>query len=319
METIHPTRCASCGTQATMRCAGCKDAPDYDPADSITVVYCGRECQTKHWTGHKSRCRIMKQRKILLRAAAVLRAALLAHREILYDIDLTKIEAKDGMLYLYQKPRAVTSRVKWGPFPSHLTSNVQHKEAALTINQCTKATALLSRLTSKLLTGVQSDAEVLDIRIRKQLLPPKLIPGPELSDCPHTVIKITLLSTNELWVIDTAGCQYGFREVLVPFKKYMADKAYQVEGVPTTYNWTETKDLDYFSTLPIMNTSRAQKQDREVERKARLHFADFVDKHVNANILDGSASEFGNKLDSLVEELKVHMQSFAESQNRTRA
>ncbi|KAF5650131.1 zinc finger MYND-type [Fusarium tjaetaba] len=319
MEAIHLTTCASCGMQATMRCAGCTDAPDYDPGDSTTIVYCDRDCQKKHWTDHKSRCRVMKQRKMLLRAATILRSALLTYREILYDIDLTKIEAKDGMLYLYQNQRSVTSRVKWGSFPDHLTSNVQHREAALTINQCTLATALLSRPTKKLLTGVNSNAEVLDIRIGKPLLPPKLIPGPDLSNCPHTVIKVRLLSTKELWIIDTAGCQYGFREVLVLFDKYIADKACQVVGTPTTYNWTETKDLDYFSTLPFMNNSRAQKQDREVERKARLHFADFVDRHVSVNILDGSALDFSNKLASLVERLKIHMLSFAECQNGTRS
>ncbi|KAF5536071.1 zinc finger MYND-type [Fusarium mexicanum] len=319
MEAIHPMICASCGTQATLRCAGCTDAPDYDPGDSMTVVYCGQDCQTKHWTEHKSRCRVMKQRKVLLRAATILRSALLVYREILYDIDLRKIEAKDGMLYLYQEQRAVTSRIKWRPFSDHLTSNIQHREAALTINQCTMATALLSRLTRKLLTGPHSNTEVLDIRIGKPLLPPKLVPGPDLSYCPHTVIKVRLLFTKELWIIDTAGCQYGFREVLVPFNKYIADKSCQVVGEPTTYNWTETKDLDYFSTLPLMNSSRAQKQDREVERKARLHFTDFVDRHINANILDGSASEFGNKFNSLVERLKIHMLRFAESQNGTRA
>nr|RBQ99809.1 hypothetical protein FVER53263_09338 [Fusarium verticillioides] len=302
-----------------MRCAGCTDAPDYDPGDSTTVVYCDRDCQKKHWSEHKSRCRVMKQRKILLRAATILRSALLTYREIRYDIDLTNIEAKDEMLYLYQNQRAATSRVKWGSFPDHLTSNVQHREAALTINQCTMATALLSRLTSKLLAGVHSNAQVLDIKIGKPLLPPKLIPGPDLSNCLHTVIKVGLLSSTESWVIDTAGCQYGFREVLAPSNKYIADKACRVEGAPTPYNWTETKDLDYFSTLPLMNSSRAQKQDREVERKARLHFADFVDRHVNVNILDGSASEFSNKVASLVERLRIHMLSFAESQNGTRA
>ncbi|CVL02064.1 uncharacterized protein FMAN_08184 [Fusarium mangiferae] len=318
MEVGYPTVCASCGKQATMRCAGCTGAPDYDPGDSMTVVYCGRDCQIKHWNDHKSRCRAMKQRKILLRAANILRAALLTYREMLYDIDLTKIEAKDGILYLYQNQRAVTSRVKWRPFPNHLTSNTQHREAALTVNQCTMATAILSRLTRKLLTGVHSNIEVLDVLIGKPLLPPKLIPGPDLSNCPHTVIKVRLSATTESWVIDTAGCQYGFREVLVPFNKYIADKACQVSE-PTTYNWTETKDLDYFSTLPSMSKFRAQRQNREVERKARLHFADFVDKHINANILDGSASEFSNKLAGLVDRLKIHMLSFAESQNGTRA
>ncbi|RBR15431.1 hypothetical protein FVER53590_09338 [Fusarium verticillioides] len=188
-----------------MRCAGCTDAPDYDPGDSTTVVYCDRDCQKKHWSEHKSRCRVMKQRKILLRAATILRSALLTYREIRYDIDLTNIEAKDEMLCLYQNQRAATSRVKWGSFPDHLTSNVQHREAALTINQCTMATALLSRLTSKLLAGVHSNAQVLDIKIGKPLLPPKLIPGPDLSNCPHTVIKVGLLSSTESWVIDTAG------------------------------------------------------------------------------------------------------------------
>lgn len=167
--------------------------------------------------------------------------------------------------------------------------------------------------------GIYSNAEVLDVQIGKPVLPPKLIPGPDLSKCPHTVIKVRLLSTAESWVIDTAGCQYGFRDVLVPFSKYAADKACRVVGEPTTYNWTETKDLDYYATLPFMNKSRAQKQDREVERQARMHFADFVDRHVNANVLDGSASEFSDKLASLVDGLKTHMLSIAESQNGTRA
>ncbi|KAF4943419.1 hypothetical protein FSARC_14921, partial [Fusarium sarcochroum] len=134
------------------------------------------------------------------------------------------------------------------------------------------------------------------MRIGKPLLQPKLLPGPDLKDCPHTLIKVELLYTMESWIIDTTGCQYGFREILVPFNKYIADKSCQLLGDPTIYNWTETKDLDYFSTLPIMTRSRAQKQDRELERKARLRFVNFVDRHVGADILDGSASEFKEKL-----------------------
>ncbi|KAH7207876.1 uncharacterized protein BKA55DRAFT_529940 [Fusarium redolens] len=309
---LDPAECANCGIKATMRCARCHmGAPDYRFGDSMAVVYCGRECQTKHWPDHKSHCHAMKRRRKLLRAANILQAAFLTYREILYDIDLTKVEAKDGTLCLYQNQRSITAPVKRGLFPNHLTTNIQHKEAALAINQCTTATALLGRLTQKLLAGVSSTIEVLDIRIGKPLLPPKLIPGRDLKDCPHTVIKVELLFTTESWIIDTTGCQYGFREVLVPFDKYIADKVCQLLGDPTTYNWTETKDLDYFSTLPSMNRSRAQKQDREVERKARLHFADFVDRCVDAGILDGSTSEFKNNLASFGDKLKTHMLSFA--------
>jgi hypothetical protein len=70
-----------------------------------------------------------------------------------YDVDLTKIEFKDGILYLYQKQRAITGPSKRGLFPIHLTTNIKHREAALANNQCTTAMALLSRLTRKLLAG----------------------------------------------------------------------------------------------------------------------------------------------------------------------
>jgi hypothetical protein len=95
---IDPAECANCGIQATMRCAGCMVAPDYHLGDAMAIVYCGRDCQTKDWPDHKSRCRIMKRRKKLMRAANILQGALLTYRGILYDIDLTKIEEKDGIL-----------------------------------------------------------------------------------------------------------------------------------------------------------------------------------------------------------------------------
>ena len=136
-----------------MRCAVCKDAPEYRPGDSVGVVYCNRDCQKAHWSKHKAHCRAMGQRKKLLRAANILKAALLTYREVVYDIDLTKIQLQDGVLCLHQNQRAITARSKRGLFPVHLTTNVDHKEAALANNQCTTAMALLGRLTQKLLKG----------------------------------------------------------------------------------------------------------------------------------------------------------------------
>lgn len=115
---------------------------------------------------------------------------------------------------------------------------------------------------------------------------------------------------NEAWIIDTAGCQYGFRDVLVPFEKYIVDKSCQVSSDPTTYDATETKDLDYFSTLTFLNKTRAQREDKKLERKARLHFADFVSTRVTKDILTGSAAEFGIKFDNFISELKLHMLNF---------
>jgi hypothetical protein len=102
----------------------------------------------------------------------------------------------------------------------------------------------------------------LDLHIGKPLIPTKLIPGPDSSDLPHTLLKVRRLFADETWILVTAGCQYGFRDVLVPFEKYVADKSYRILSEPTTYDATETKDLDYFSTLPFLNTARVQQEDK---------------------------------------------------------
>jgi hypothetical protein len=125
------------------------------------------------------------------------------------------------------------------------------------------------------------------------------------------VLKVGRLFANEAWILDTTGCQYGFRDVLVPFKKYVEDKSCRISGEPTTYDASETKDLDYFLTLPFLNRTRAQREDKKLERQARLHFAVFVNTRVSKDMLNGSAAEFKDKLESFVYELKLHMLNLA--------
>ena len=102
-------QCANCGTNATMRCAGCIDAPEYQPSDSVGSVYCSRDCQKGHWSNHKAHCHALGQRKKLLRTANILKAAPLTYREVVYNIDLTKIEFQDRVLCLHQNQRPITA------------------------------------------------------------------------------------------------------------------------------------------------------------------------------------------------------------------
>lgn len=103
-----------------------------------------------------------------------------------------------------------------------------------------------------------------------------------------------------------------------PYKKYLADKSCQILGNPVTYDATKTKDLDYFATLPFMNGTRAQREDKKFERQARLHFADFVNTHVSSEMLNSPAAEFKDKSDSLMRELKLHMLSLTIEKSQTR-
>lgn len=147
------THCAACGADASMRCPNCLDAPEYQNGDSNVVVYCDDFCQETHWPKHMGYCKDMQKRKRLLRAARILKAAVLTYKEIVYDLDLTKIEFNDGALFLHHKPRSISSGPKRGPFPDQITENIEHKQAALLKNQSTTAMALLGPLTRKLLPG----------------------------------------------------------------------------------------------------------------------------------------------------------------------
>ena len=139
-----------------MRCVVCMDAPEYQSEDSVCSVYCNRDCQKGHWSNQKARCRALRQRKKLHRTVNILKTALLTYREVLYDIDLTKIQFQDEILYLHQNQRPITTRSKRGLFPVHLITNIDYKDAALANNQCTTIMTLLGRLTQKLLEGETS-------------------------------------------------------------------------------------------------------------------------------------------------------------------
>ncbi|CAI7570759.1 unnamed protein product [Penicillium viridicatum] len=306
--TPNPSvECAKCGAEAKTLCLGCSHAPEYQSGDSRVVFYCSRECQILDWPNHQDYCKNMQQRKILLRAAQILKAAMLAYRETVYDVDLTKIEYRDGVLYLHQNQRSVSSPSKRGSFPNHMTDNIEHKEAALVKSQSTAAMALLGPLTRKLLRDVPLKIETMVINIGRPRVPTRLVPGPDLHGGPHTVLKIGRVESNETWIIDTTGCQHGFQEVLVPFAKYFHDNECRILCGPRIYDACETKDLEYLSTLHAFNQTKAQRQDMRLERLTRHHFAVFVYITVHDDFLVGSDADYKRKLDRFVNELKTHM------------
>ncbi|KAJ7894071.1 hypothetical protein B0H13DRAFT_2036920 [Mycena leptocephala] len=292
------SQCATCCIPASRRCAGCKDAPEYEPGDAINIAYCGAECQSSDWKVHKSRCATLRKRRRLLHAATILKAALLTYREAFFDIPLAKIELRNGVLYLHRRPQTLTH------------------------NQCTLALALLGPLARKLLTGVASSIENLDLPIGKPLVPTKLVDDHQaFSEGPHTVLKVFLRSSGETWIVDTSGCQYGFRDVLSPFDRYLADKcAFQGQPTSCSYTASETTDLDVIESLLMQERTdigmRIMRDSFDQQRKGRLHFAAFVDQRVGSGKdcfdpskdLDGSAPEFQHKFEKFTAELKTHME-----------
>ncbi|OJJ98501.1 hypothetical protein ASPACDRAFT_45014 [Aspergillus aculeatus ATCC 16872] len=282
MPASTPTICAACGSNATLYCAGCLNPPAYLPGHTISATYCTRACQKRHWPVHKHVCRMMAQRIKLHRAAHILKTALLTYRATLYDIALTKIDLRDGTLYLHQEARDPGTR-------------------------CTAAMALLSGLIRGLLADMDTRIEFIDLQIEKKPRPTRLVPGPDPTGCPHTVLVVTMRLSGEKWVLDPTGGQYGYREGLVPFARYLDEREARPWGSPVPYDATETSDLDFLVGLPRLG---ARRRDLEVERRARVHFAGFVRYSVGKEMLAGTAEEFEKRLEGFNMRLKAHLLEF---------
>jgi hypothetical protein len=73
----------------------------------------------------------------------------------------------------------------------------------------------------------------------------------------------------------------GFQDVLVPFNKYFKEKVCCDLGKSQPCNANETKDIDYFLTLPFMTATAQQRKRLIKEQAARLHFAAFINTRIN--------------------------------------
>ncbi|RSL51721.1 hypothetical protein CEP54_011274 [Fusarium duplospermum] len=300
--------CAHCGKEATMLCSSCQDVPEYMPGDAPGAVYCNRECQKAHWPIHKAQCIILRRRKVVLRAAKTLKAVLIVYRETVFDMELTKVEFQDDTLFIHQKMRDIEDRAKRGPFPSDATNNVDHKEAVLLNSQCTMAVSLLCPLTRKLLSEVASTLQVADLDMGKPLLNVKFVPSPMIA-VPHTVVAVRFPGLNEQWIIDVTGAQYGFKEVLMPFWKYLGVHGCQQLGESWDYDLSAEWDIDNISNIECLTRSQAQRDDLELERKIRKHFYAFVDEKIDRDLLKGTDYQFQVKLTVAIEDLRAHMLS----------
>ncbi|KAF5700568.1 beclin 1 [Fusarium globosum] len=252
--------------------------------------------------------------KLTLTCSKLLKAALLAYKEVVYDIHVTRIshDKDNGTLVLTHKP----NRIERHPFPSHLTSIEEHKQAALLVNQCTMSISLLGPMARGLLAGIVSRMDVAVVEIQNPSLTIKFHPpdGIMTDRKFHTIVEATLDSSEERWLIDVTGCQYGFRDILLPLEKYIAQNNCSSYELLQPYGHTETTDQDELPRSPLIILTRGpseqQLADVEIEKGYRRHFAALVRAIVNQGLTQGSDAQFAATLDELVRRVITYMSSY---------
>ncbi|KAF5595445.1 beclin 1 [Fusarium subglutinans] len=244
----------------------------------------------------------------------LLKAAILAYKEVVYDIHVTRIKHDEvnGTLVLTHTP----NRIERHPFPNHLTSIKDHKQAALLVNQCTMSISLLGPMARGLLAGIVSRMDVVVVEIQNPPLTIKFHPpdGIMADRKFHTIVEATLDSSGERWLIDVTGCQYGFRDILLPFEKYIAQNNCSSYERLQPYAHTETTDQDELPRSPLMILTRGpseqQLADIEIEKGYRRHFAALVRALVHHGLTQGTDAHFAATLDELVRRVITYMSSY---------
>nr|OQO26285.1 hypothetical protein B0A51_07199 [Rachicladosporium sp. CCFEE 5018] len=96
-SSIPAASCAVCGKDAKHRCAKCTEGLVSHGQVDITH-YCGRDCQTTHWTSHKGECKAKNARKQLYRAGDVLRQCFRVHSALLQkDMQMLSDKPEDNL------------------------------------------------------------------------------------------------------------------------------------------------------------------------------------------------------------------------------
>ncbi|KAK4203154.1 hypothetical protein QBC40DRAFT_346450 [Triangularia verruculosa] len=102
-SSLHPSTCAACGKEgAANRCSRCLIKTDEH--ETFRVLYCGKDCQTKHWKSHKTLCKELAQ---LHRASKLFVEAFELSNTIFWDLPTAQdvkwneVVVKDGVVTAY--------------------------------------------------------------------------------------------------------------------------------------------------------------------------------------------------------------------------
>ncbi|CAF3515612.1 unnamed protein product [Fusarium graminearum] len=281
--------CANCSKDASQRFIGCMNAPEYLDGDSAGVFYCGHECQTTDWPNHKRRCNNLKRRKSLLRAAKLLKKTLLSYKEVLFDWDLTEIEPRDDALILKHDNR----RLSWEKpinFPDHLTSNPEHKEAALVKRMALHTLSILGPMTRALVKCLVCRLETVYLQIKNP-------PYPAIMDPPDAAI-FDMMKPN----VHT----FGLKGVLFSLDKYITETNCNIEWPASPYLHCEIYDQQ--EIIAVLGTPPPEPM-ADILRitRYRLHFAELVKECVDNSLIKGSDAEFDAKMEEFSQKVKTHM------------
>ncbi|KAF2968756.1 hypothetical protein GQX73_g4837 [Xylaria multiplex] len=218
---VSSPSCAACGkTNANMRCPDCSFQDDRHIVEKTS--YCNKQCLQDHYKTHKPIC---EGRLMVYHATSLLGHIFLGMQEATYVYPLGEVYKKNGITYLvddsWDRAGMIGRRI-FTSFPKHMVDSedlYRSYTEVLLWGQSEELGLSMFDLIKYLFKPMCKSMEQAFVYPRNVIAPVcYLSDGKALSIClyRHTVLKVTLKS-NEQYVIDLTGAQFGWKETLAPW------------------------------------------------------------------------------------------------------
>ncbi|KAI0401258.1 hypothetical protein F4802DRAFT_609538 [Xylaria palmicola] len=233
---ISSKTCAACGKSgASMRCPNCsfKD----DKLIVAKTAYCNKQCLENHHDAHKSVC---EGRVQIYRAAQLLEYISIALEEGTYIFHPRQVYEKDGILFAVEADwdrEGMTGRPLFLPLSKRLGNSAEDHRALLSWGRSVEPIDDLGQMVQHIFKPICKSITVATIRLRNATRPVCGLRGARTMNCclcKHPVLKLRLKS-DEVYVVDLTGAQFGWMEVLAPWEAWRDLRVARADGQAPKY------------------------------------------------------------------------------------
>ncbi|KAI1310475.1 hypothetical protein F5Y03DRAFT_382704 [Xylaria venustula] len=225
------TICAYCGKNgANLRCPDCALTDEYHILSKTS--YCNKECLKTHREAHRSVC---DGRRMVFRAASLLDHIFMAIEDATYVYPMGKLFKKNGIFYLTDNEwdrASMTGRHVFIPFPKHMVESMDDHRSLLLWGQAEEVTLCLFPLIIYLFKPFCKNMELASVQPKNVITTVcqmSLGRALNINLFKHTCLKLTLKS-DEQYVIDLTGAQFGWKETLAPWTVWADLRAASTES-----------------------------------------------------------------------------------------
>ncbi|KAK0111684.1 autophagy protein 6 [Cadophora gregata] len=235
-KTTKP--CGSCSKDTWQACAGCKDAPIVISGPK-PVYYCSKECQKTDWKKHKSVCQVLQRRKMIYRAGDLLQRIFNVFRKEVHGQRLAKIERRGSKLYLHEGKliqgdmAEISSKLRdLSKLLDEMRWTEEDRNAALAHNASWCAIVHMHHIAKYILKDFSS--EIFEVTFIPKDHIEKVVridaEGAVMAASEHMVWSLKLDGSNETYIVDITGAQFGMYKPVMPWDHY---RQYHILEDPT--------------------------------------------------------------------------------------